>query len=835
MLNVKEFRSQDLAMPDLLNPAILAGEISVLGKPCAVLLNKDGSFLASLRFAGPDLDSLSYAATNRVSAIFNAALTRLGAGWAIHDSAIRVPADGYIDEDRLFFSDPVSTLIDAERRLQFEKEGLHFLSRYYLDFTWQTPPESEVTAGQMFVESKKDLQRDTFDILLKKFEDALASVAGLLQQRFLLMPLDARGLLTHYHECLTGRTHGVNPPEIPAYLDVLLGHHDFVGGLEPSLDDEPLEVVTVTGYPDRTRPEMLEALHNLPFPLRYTTRFILQDQMESKKLVEKYREKWSSSKFSLRQYLSAATDGGKLRPDQADQFKVGMEQETVLADADVSSGAVRMGYFTTTVVLRGANARILEDRARIVMNLLGNANFIAKRETVNVVEAFLGSLPGHTWENVRRPILSSLNFVDLAPKTSVWAGDVDCPSPLMKQDGIRAACLTYAKTSGSTPFRFNLHVSDVGHSIILGPTGAGKSSVLGLLAAQWLRYREARVIAFDKGRSLFALTEAVGGQHYDLGGEHSRLTFAPLAHSDQPGERIFAEEWLESLAVLQGVAVTAKERTIIHQAIEGLSQEQGRSITDAVSLLQDERLKQAIGVYTGTGKYSDLLDAREDGLDLSSRFLTFEMDSLPQGDSAKGIVVPVLLYLFHRIETLLDGRPRLIVLDEAWTLLDNPLFLAKIREWLKVLRKKNAAVIFATQSLADLIGSPLLPVLQESCPTKIFLPNVEAGSASLLPMYTAFGLADKQIEILQTATPKQDYYISSPLGQRLVSFAMGPVALAFCAISDPRDVKRVAELRDQHGPTWPVQWLQERLPENVRGSWVDYLNGLYQTLHLARF
>ena len=232
-------------------------------------------------------------------------------------------------------------------------------------------------------------------------------------------------------------------------------------------------------------------------------------------------------------------------------------------------------------------------------------------------------------------------------------------------------------------------------------------------------------------------------------------------------------------------------------------------------------------MYQGTGKYGDLLDARHDGLDLSSRFLTFEMDSLPQGDTARGIVVPILLYLFHRIETMLDGSPTLIVLDEAWTLLDNPLFLAKIRAWLKVLRKKNAAVIFATQSLADLIGSPLLPVLQESCPTKIFLPNREAGSTTLLPMYTAFGLLDRQIQLLQTATPKQDYYVSSPNGQRLVSFAMGPVTLAFCAVSDPRDVKRVAELRDLYGRTWPVAWLRERLPVPVQGSWIGLLERLY--------
>ena len=831
MLNIKEFRSKDLALPDLLNPAILAGEIQVLDQPCAVLLNKDGSFLAALQYVGPDLESLSYAVTNRISAVFNAAIARLGSGWTAQVSAIRVPADGYIEENRVFFPDPVSALIDAERRMQFEQEGLHFLSRYYLVFTWQTPPESEVSAGRMFLESKKDAQPDTFDVLLQKFEDGIRAVVGVLKQRFLLSPLDAKGVLTHYHECLTGRSHGVNPPDIPAYLDVLLGHHDFVGGLEPSIDGELIEVITVTGYPDRTRPEMLEGLHSLPFPLRYTTRFILQDQQESKKLIAKYREKWASSKFSLRDYLSAAMDKGQVRHDRADPFKVAMEQETALADGDVSSGVVRLGYFTATVILRGRDAKALDDRARMVMDFLNNANFIAKQEKVNVVEAFLGSLPGHTWENVRRPVLNSMNFVDVSPKTAIWAGDADCPSPLMKTHGKPAPCLTYAQTAGSTPYRFNLHVGDVGHALIVGPTGAGKSTILALLAAQWRRHKGARVFGFESGRSLYTLCEAVGGAHYDIAGELSDLTFAPLAGTNKSqAERAWAEEWLEACCELQGMTIHPGERDVIHTAIEGLSQEEGRSLTDVRSLLQDEQIKAAIGFYTGRGRTGTLLDARADTLSMDNQFTIFEMEHLLTGtEQAKLITGPVLLYIFHRIEQMLDGRPTLITLDEGWLMLDNPQFLAKLAEWLVTLRKKNAAVVFATTSLSHLAKSPLLPILKEACPTKIFLPNVEAGSATLLPMYTDFGLGDKEIELLQTAVPKLDYYIRSPLGQRLVSFGMGPVALAFCAVSDPRDVKRVAELRDLMGPGWPVAWLRERLPVHLRDSWVGHLETLYRS------
>ncbi|MBU2781674.1 conjugal transfer protein TrbE [Acidithiobacillus caldus] len=820
MLNIREFRSKEHALPDLLNPAILAGEIALMNVPCAVLLNKDGSLSAGIRFAGPDRESLSHVAIDRLPAIVNQAVSRLDSGWSVHWTAIRTPADDYVTEDRCYFPDPVSQIIDLERRMQFEQEGAHFLSTYYAVFTWQTPPESQVSAGQMFIETKKGHESDSFDVLLRKFEDTLQGVVGILRASFSIEPLDARGLLTHYHECLTGLSHPVNPPAVPAYLDVVLGHHDFIAGVEPSIDGEHIDVVTVTGFPDRTNPLLLEDLHNLPFPLRMTTRMVLLDPLESKKLITSYREKWASSKFTLRDYISAAMSQGQLRADRADPFKQAMEQETALADGDVSSGAVRLGLFTFTVVLRHRDPKVLEERMRVVQNLLNQLGFVAKRETVNAVEAFLGSLPGHTWENVRRPVLSTMNFADLSAKTAVWAGKADCPSALMKADGKPAPCLLYGQTTGSTPFRLNLHVSDLGHSLILGPPGSGKSTILNLLAAQWLRYRNARVICFDKGRSMYALTEAVGGQHYDIGGEYSQLAFAPLERIDSPNERVFAEEWLESLAILQGVPMSAQERAVIHRAVEGLAQESGRSIADFVNLVQSIQIKQAIEVYTGTGKYGDILDARHDGLDMHANFVTFEMDSLPQGESAKGIVVPILLYIFHRIESMLDGRPTLIVLDEAWSLLDNPLFLNKIREWLKVLRKKNAAVVFATQSLADIVNNPLLPVLQESCPTKIFLPNVEAGSKNLMPMYESFGLVDRQIELLQMATPKREYYVSSPDGQRLVSFAFGPVALAFCGVSDPRDVKRVAELKAQYGDEWRRLWLAERLPATVRDSWV---------------
>ena len=160
----------------------------------------------------------------------------------------------------------------------------------------------------------------------------------------------------------------------------------------------------------------------------------------------------------------------------------------------------------------------------------------------------------------------------------------------------------------------------------------------------------------------------------------------------------------------------------------------------------------------------------------------------------------MLTYLFHRLEARFDGRPTLLVLDEAWTFLDEPLFAARIREWLKTLRKKNVAVVFATQSLADIERSAIAPALIESCPTRIFLPNDRALEPQAKSVYERFGLNSRQVEILATATPKRDYYAQSARGNRLFELGLGPVALTLCGASSPEDQKLIDRVVAEASP-----------------------------------
>lgn len=168
-------------------------------------------------------------------------------------------------------------------------------------------------------------------------------------------------------------------------------------------------------------------------------------------------------------------------------------------------------------------------------------------------------------------------------------------------------------------------------------------------------------------------------------------------------------------------------------------------------------------------------------------------------------------YLFHRIESRLDGSPALIIIDEGWLVLDSPAFAAQLREWLKTLRKKNASVIFATQSLADVEGSAIAPAIIESCPTRIFLPNERATEPQIARIYERFGLNDRQIEILSRATPKRDYYFQSRRGNRLFELGLGEIALAFAAASSKTDQTSIAELVAAHGQHgFAAAWLRSR-------------------------
>jgi len=794
MLNLAEYRQAADRLADHLPWAALVAP--------GVVLNKDGSFLRVIKFRGPDLESATEAELVAVAARVNNMLKRFGSGWALFFEAERVEALGY-PESR--FPDPASWLVDAERRASFEGGRDHYESLYHLTLVWLPPADAEARAERALVESAAGADRRDWREALARFvadtERALDFMAGLMPE---VRALDDGETLTFLHNKVSAARHPVAVPETPIYLDALLPDTPLTGGLEPMLGGLHLRTVTLLGFPALSRPGILDALNHQDFGYRWVTRFIALDRADATKALTRLRRQWFNKRKSVTALLR------EVMYNQPVQL-LDSDADNKVADADLAlqelgGDHVAFGYLTTTITVADQDPAAADEKVRAVERVVNGLGFTVKRERLNAVEAWLSSLPGQLYANVRQPLVHTLNLAHLMPLSSVWAG----PARDAHLDG---PPLLFAETGGSTPFRLSTHVGDVGHMLVVGPTGAGKSVLLALLALQFRRYPGARVFIFDKGWSARAALLAMGGTHHELGASGGAraeaLAFQPLRRIHEASERSWAAEWLAGLIEHEKQSVTPEIKDALWSALLSLASAppEERTLTGLSLLLQSNKLKSALQPYTLEGPFGALLDAAEDRLALAEVH-GFETETLM---GRPGAVPPVLSYLFHRLEQRFDGAPTLLLLDEAWLFLDNPLFAARIREWLKTLRKKNVAVVFATQSLADISASSIAPAIVESCPQRIFLPNERAVEPQARSAYEGFGLNARQIELIARATPKRDYYLQSRRGNRLFDLALGKIALALCGASDPTSQRLIDRLLEESGEEdFFRRWLDAR-------------------------
>lgn len=771
-----EFRRRPASLADHLPWAALAAP--------GILLNKDGSFTRGFRFRGPDLESSTDIELTSVRARLNNALRRLGTGWCLHVEARRRPADTYPGRGA---ARGVARLIDAERRSLFEKAEPAFETDCRAALTWLPPDDRTSQTERLLFDGLETLGRDWRPSLetFRNGSDAFLDLASDALPE--LEPMDDAGLLGWLRDVVTTTAAPVAPETTPAFLDAALATEALTGGAFPRLGDHHLRVVSVRGLPSATRPGLLDALGSLPFDYRWSARWIALDKAEGELEIGRIRKRWYAKRKGVGVLLREAVT----------------REETPLFDTDAAAkasecdGALEalgaevcaFGYLTLTVTILDRDEASADDKARAAVAALNSQGLLARVEDLNAVEAWLGSLPGEVYADVRRPLVSTLNLADLLPVSSVWAG----PS----RDPVHGAPLAVARTTGATPFRLSLHVGDVGHTMVVGPTGAGKSVLLAFLALQWFRYSDARVVFLDKGRSVRAAALAMGGRWRNLepGGD---LALQPLAHVDDVAERAWAAEWVAETAQAQGVEINPGAREAIWSALCAMasSPPEQRTLTVLVALLQAPDLAAALQPFTLAGAHAGLLDGSESP-DAGSLFDAYELEALMATPSAAG---PVLAALFRLIERGLDGRPVLLVLDEAWLFLDHAVFAARIREWLKTLRKKGCAVVFATQSLEDVAGSSIAAALMENCPTQIFLPNpraLEPGSARL---YRDFGLNRRQLELIAHASPKRAYYCRQPQGRRLFDLRLSGAGLALCGAASPDDQRLIDTILADVGP-----------------------------------
>ena len=792
MLRLRDFRQNVKGLSDLLPYAVLIEE--------GIILQKDGSFLAAFEYTGRDTDSATDEELEYLVLQVNNAIKNLGTGYCLHIDAIRSFKQAYPGKELGFFPDKVTRLIDDERR-DFFGSDVCFQTRNVLSVTYKP---------NAYIGEKNILEKglDIFKKTLETLYDSLSTVLTLtrlteyefmLDERHSIMQSD---LFTHINQCITGEFQLVQVPRTPMYLDSILGNEDLIGGFAPKIGNKFIRAISIDGFPQESYPIMLRSFDSVPFELRFNTRYFCMDNFEAVKEVEGYVKGWNSQVLS---FFDKLFNNPRAR---VNQDALNMKEDAEYVKQEVQAGDISVGYMSGTIIMLDENESFLEDKAREIRRVLQTLGFTCRFETINAMEAYLGSLPGNTYANIRRPVIKTDNLADLLPLSTVYVGEPYNPCPFYPQGSRPLAVFT---TDNTTPFWFNIHNGDLGHTMILGPTGTGKSTLLGIIAAQFRAYKDAQIFAFDKGNSMFPLCIASGGSHYEIGvGED--LCFCPLQNVDESAtEMAFCEEWVSMLLELQKYEISPSAKNEIHEAMTKLaSQPQNmRSITNFMYLVQDKKIKEGLMPYTEKGTYNNLIDATDDTLGISP-FIVFEMEEIMNmGDK---ILIPILTYIFHRIEKALKGQPSLLILDEAWIMLGHPVFRAKIREWLKVLRKANCAVVLATQSLSDAKNSGIMDVLVESCPTKILLANQNATQEEQYKLYKEIGLNDKEIGIIsKVAQPKKDYYLINSYGRRLVQLALGKKTLSFIGASDKESIKRIKELRAEYGADdWQEQWLMER-------------------------
>jgi len=786
-----------------------------------VILNKNGTFQKTLKFRGYDLDSATIYELQNSNGRLNNVLTRLEGNWTMHIEARRVHSKEYESTEIENFA---LKLIDDERKNKFQS-GTYFESEYYLTLTYLTSVDTEKKLKNFFIEEEKTAEN--IDKSLENFKKEFKEIKGLFKDLFLeVQELSKEETYEYLHSCVSIKNHKIIVPEVPMYISNYLCDSDMVGGLKPKLGNKHMRCISLQGFPNFTVPCMFDELNRLGFEYRWVTRFMFLSKQEALSKLEKKWKATFSGRISMLKRVMMELTGDK-EPTKIDEDALEKADEINTQLNLTRADILAQGFYCCAIVVYGDTSEEVDDRALEIEKTINKLGFITINETVNCVETFLGAIPGNIYNNIRTPILNTVSLCHLLPTSSVWAGD-------KWNKELNMPPLVYTQTKGSTAFRFNLHVGDIAHTCIIGPTGAGKSTALGLINAQYKKYPNSQVFIFDKGGSARILTYAVGGTFFDLGVDN--LTFQPLRgigilkdnleeeerkmkSSKEKNGGIFSEldkqkilnkekerayrelewanEWVLEIFIQENIELNQVQKTKIWQALELLatSEEKFRTISNLRTSLNDRELKDTLEKYTIKGALGRYFDSDEENFTFSD-WQVFEMEKIM---NVKSAVTPLLSYLFHKVEEKLTGPPSLIVLDECWLFFDNEQFAGKIREWLKVLRKKNTGVIFATQELGDIMNSKLFTTILDACLTKIFLPNANAMSDNYSVIYRKFGLNGKEVEIISESTPKKEYYYKSPKGSRLFELVLGENTLKLVGANDPEIQKEAKELYELVG------------------------------------
>ena len=744
------------------------------------IINKNGSITKIYKYQCDDMDhqtdEMLFLHRHKLNDIFK----RLDERFVIHIDSVRKASIEYPDS---IFQEKIFQEMDNSRKINY-LNGKYFESENYFSITYFPPKDKENKLKSLFVTT---VSEDHTEEILEKYNDELTNVISLLKTHFLeFEELTVDETVTFLHSCFTGE-HSKKIKYIEGqYLDGYISNVDIKNESNPKkIGNKYLKVIGLLSHVDLHECGMFDDISRLGIEYRWNSRFIYISREKAMDLSKEYQKAWNSERKDFRTAMIDKALEEEVIEESS--FAVEMKgQASNLAD-DTRKGVFKAGYYSFNIVLMNEDLKKLNDNAKEIMTIINNLQFTAVEETVNCLENFFGTMPGNVEHGLRNPLMTTYNLLSLVPITMDWAGD-----KINKH--LKKEALLFCQSGENSSFQLNLHVRDVGHTLILGMTGGGKSVLLNTLAYQTKKYG-ARVIIFDKGGSSRVTTRACGGKFYNIGKE--KISCQPLRYIDRENEKEWALDWLMTILTLENYEITPEVKTTLTEALSLLSKqdENDRTITSLLLLIQDSKLNNIIKLYTqdeNEGIYGQYFDNDKDDIKNDNLWQTFEMEHIYDSK----MLLPMLLYLFHRIETELfpdeDSDPNTTVptyllIDESWTVLDDPIFSKKMKSWFKTLRKKQVSVVMATQALSDVAKSSIKDVILQSCPTKIFLPNPEiVPGGSIEEDYLDFGLNEREIALIRTGELNRDYYLKSR-GGKMIQLDLTRLELAYVGASSPED------------------------------------------------
>lgn len=833
LVSGRAFSSRNYGLSDLLMYAKMIDQ--------GIILQSDGSFLCAFWFRGSDLETSTDEELAILSMQLNNGFNLLGSGWMFHVDTVRYSATDYTAIEECFFTHATHRLIDEERRELYKNERSHFENMYVISFTYKPKIDIGTKMGLFFRAEHNNADNNDYSYHLKYFKNKINEVSELLTKELNLEFMNSHSLVSYISWTLTGEAIDIKLPiKYGIFLKYLLATKDLIGGENPKIGDKYIRAITIMGFPSESYPGILDRLNYLDFEYRFNTRFIMISQYEGSRMIDKISNLWYQKRVS-------AMDTVKMSLAIESNIKVDQNSESNYIDATSAkflneSGSVKFGFYTSTVIIMDEDLNRVERNAAQIRSVFRTIGFQSQVERHHSIEAFLGSLPGYSYANVRKWLVHSLNVADIMPSTSIWSGLTHNPCSFYADNN---PPLFYARTNGYTPMRISLHVEDNGHTLILGPTGSGKSTLLNFIISQHFRYKNARVFVFDKNRSSLPLCYSSGGTFYDIGQDNNEVYFQPLSNLEGDLDFDFALNWLEELCRLNGLndrfndnhrksitkalSLMQQETAIDRRTISyfrHLVQDYDREIADILDAFSQEFREFERSSSGHSGFMNKIFDANNDTIQVNkSVFTVFEMSKLMElGDR---VVIPALRYLIHVVSKQFDScEPTLMVFDESFLFFKHPLFRERIIEWIKTMRKFNVAIVFATTELADLFQyDDLRSALKTNCATKIFLPNRKATTDDIAIQYQSMGLNEKQIELISHGM-RGEYFYMSDLGTRRFTLDLTPdqASFAYVAKTSSEDVKRAIKLKNEKPyEDFGYHWLKEcGFAEDKRQLWLRY-------------